>query len=137
MQCYLSSVLPAFSLRLLVLAALVSSAACRLGDDVSGFIVRVDSIGAPNSIRSADTLAIRFWGSVGPDQCSRLIGVERAGGPGLLRIAFRGERKSGNCAQMPVSLQHIERVAPPLADPFRIEVRQPDGEILSSTVIVQ
>jgi hypothetical protein len=38
---------------------------------------------------------------------------------------------------MPAVLDHVEHVAPPLEDPFRIRVLQPDGTVLQKVVRVR
>jgi hypothetical protein len=42
-----------------------------------------------------------------------------------------------DCAQMPVLLEHQEAIAPPVQDPFRITVLQPDGNLLERVVRVE
>ena len=101
------------------------------------FIVRVDSISAPDAIAATDTLVVRFWGRIGATGCSRLDRVETAPGPGLFEITFHGERDDGLCTQMPVSLIHDETILPPMQDPFTIRVRQPDGTTLIKSVRIR
>lgn len=103
-------------------------------------MVRVDSISAPASISRTDTLRARFWGLVGPDTCYRLKRVEKGRGPGILQLRFVGElvRESDTqCIYWGVFLQHEEQVPPPLDDPFKIQVLQPDGSRLEKIVRVQ
>lgn len=102
------------------------------------FVIRVDSISTPASIAPADTLTARFFGPVGSDGCSRLDRVEKRREGGLLELRFHGTRKGGvDCSQMPVSLNHEERLVPALPDPFTIRVLQPDGPALERAVRVQ
>lgn len=102
------------------------------------FTIFVNSISAPDAIAPADTLVVRFQGYIGPDQCSRLDRVDRERSPGALDIAFRGERDDGGlCLQMPAPLDHVEKVLPPMQDPFTIRVRQPDGTHLVKTVRIE
>ena len=111
---------------------------CGLLDSTDSFVIRVDSISAPASIALADTLTARFFGSVGSDGCSRLERVEKRRDEGLIELRFHGTRKGGvDCIQMPVSLDHEERIVPPLPDPFTIRVLQPDGAPLERVVGVQ
>jgi hypothetical protein len=126
-------------------AAMVSLVAAASGCDLMGpdsetFTVRVDSIVAPATIAPGDTLTVRFHGFVGPDGCHRLDRVDRARGPGILQMGFHGERSTGrnlDCTSMLVLLDHEERVAPPLDDPFLIVVRQPGGGTLERVVRVE
>jgi len=119
---------------------LLSSAGlgCGLLDSTDSFVIRVDSISAPAAITPADTLSARFFGLVGSDGCSRLERVEKRREGGLLELRFHGTRKGGvDCTQMLVSLDHEERLLPPLPDPFTIRVLQPDGPALERVVRVQ
>jgi hypothetical protein len=109
-----------------------------LAISTSRFIVRVDSISAPDAIGVSETLSVVFRGSVGADGCSRIARVERRRTPNSLDVAFHGERtRSGECTQMPVSLDHEEQIAPPLEDPFTVRVLQPSGPALEKLVQVR
>jgi hypothetical protein len=101
------------------------------------FTVRVDSVSAPASIGPADTLVARFFGMVGSDRCSRITHVEREADSSGLVIQFHGERIERNCGQMPVFLEHEERITPPLNDPYTIRVVQPAGPPLEVLVRVE
>jgi len=108
--------------------------------DTEHFVIRVDSISAPETIAAAETLRVRFRGRIGPDLCSRLERVEKGHGPGILEVRFHGERTrpSGtDCLDMLALLEHEEQVPPPLDDPFTIRVLQPDGSRLEKIVRVQ
>lgn len=119
--------------RVLSLLFLMGSLA-GLGCDPTGvttkrFVVRVDSISAPDSITPTEALTVRFWGNLGPDLCSRLDRVDKHRFAGGIELRFHGVRATGggDCLQMPAALQHDEMVAPPLENPFTIRVLQPDG----------
>jgi hypothetical protein len=102
------------------------------------FIVRVDSISAPDAIAATDTLIVRFWGRLGPDGCSRLDEFDTGRAPGVFEITFHGERlERGQCTDMPVALIHDETILPPMQDPFTIRVRQPDGTTLNKSVRIR
>lgn len=121
-----------------LLVSTASAAGCELfGDDVSVHVVRVDSISAPLTIAPAQPLEIVFHGMVGSDGCSRLSEVEKESGPDHLTIRFVAERSGGQCTQMPVPLNHVETVPPPLHNPFTITVLQPSGPPLVQVVQVQ
>jgi hypothetical protein len=123
-------------LPLLVLAASLTSGCDILGFGDESFVVRVDSISAPAEVDAGTALEVQFHGYVGPDGCSSLSRVEKRVAPQLLEIRFHGVRRSGNCTQMPVPLEHTERAEPPLSDPFTIRVLQPDGASLERVVRV-
>ncbi len=108
-----------------------------LGGSVQHFTIRVDSIALPSVIAPGDTLKARFFGSVGPDGCWDLEGIDRHVSASALEVRFRGSRTSGLCTQMPVHLDHIEAVPPPLQTPFTVAARQPDGSALQRVVVIR
>jgi hypothetical protein len=56
--------------------------------------------------------------------------------PDHLEVRFHGVRRGGDCTQMPVALEHMEIVLPPLDDPFTIRVLQPGVVPLEQAVRV-
>lgn len=114
----------------LALPALI--AACDLVDvafpRTERFVIRVDSIAVQAIAAPTDTLRVRFLGGLGSDSCSRLERVDKRSSAGGVELTFRGERtRGGQCLQMPARLEHEEKFAPPLTDPFTIRVVQPAG----------
>ena len=101
------------------------------------FTIQVDSISAPAAIGPDDTLTVRFFGLVGTSGCFRLERVEKALGLDGMQVKFHGERRGSNCTQMPVVLEHVELVPPPLQDPFTITVLQPSGPPLEEVVRIE
>jgi hypothetical protein len=101
------------------------------------YTIQVDSVSAPAAIGAAETLVIGFFGTVGGNGCHRLVRVEKHLEPGGLQLRFHGERRGSDCTQMPVPLEHEERVLPPLQDPFTIEVLQPSGPSLERVVRIE
>jgi hypothetical protein len=109
---------------------LLSIAGCGiLIDDTSTRIIKVDSLTVPSTVGPSDELVIEFHGFVGSDGCSVLSRVDRDVGADHLTIRFWAERTSGggDCTQMPRLLEHVERIHPPLTDPYTITVIQPRG----------
>ena len=123
----------------LVSASLISSGCGLLDSGTDSFVIRVDSISAPDAVAPADTLTARFFGGIGPDLCSRLVRVEKRSEPGVLEVRFHGERDEdgGDCLQLARFLDHEEEILPPLEDPFTIRVLQPDGAPLERVVRIQ
>ena len=102
------------------------------------FIVRVDSIVAPATIASNDTLIVWFFGYVGNDGCSYVEHVDKYLTVTELRVTFRGKydgRPGVACTMAPVSLHHPEVVLPPRSSPFKIIVLQPDGTLLQGAIV--
>lgn len=128
--------------RVLILAAAGVLAVMSAGCDwiVSGtedFTIRVDSISAPAAISTVDTLAVRFFGTVGSSRCHQLERVEKHVDPAGMQLRFHGEWRNGYCGQMPVSFEHEELVPPPLEGLFTIRVLQPSGPPLERVVRVE
>jgi hypothetical protein len=97
-------------------------------DDTSTRIIKVDSLTVPSTIGPSDELVIEFHGLVGSDGCSVLSRVDRDAGAEHLTIRFWEERiGGGDCTQMLRLLEHVERIRPPLIDPYTITVMQPRG----------
>lgn len=120
-----------------VLMLSLATASCVLPfDNTARFVISVDSISAPEAIGPTDTLIARFRGPLGPDWCSGLERVEKSRLSGLLQIRFHGKRRTGSfdCAQEPVMLDYVERIPPPLEDPFTIRVLQRDGAALEKVL---
>lgn len=101
------------------------------------FVVRVDSIAIPAITTPTDTLIVHFRGGLGSDGCSRLDRVERRRVAGRLELTFHGARKNGNCIQMPAMMDHVEKIVPPLENPFTIRVTQPSGKPVEKVVSFQ
>ncbi len=124
------------------LLLIAGSVACSniLAADTVRFFIAVDSISAPASIAASDTLTARFFGKIGLNGCFRLERVERSRNAGLLEMRFHGAQNVNRnvaCTQMPVMLDHLERVPPPLEGPFKIRVIQPNGSVLEKVVEVR
>ncbi len=123
-----------------VLLVLGVSAGCSSPSDMATqrFVIAVDSISVPDTIGPNNTLTARFYGRIGPNRCYRLDRVDRGRGAGILELRFYSARiVDGDCAQMPAVLDHVEEVPPPLEDPFRIRVLQPDGSAQEKVVRVR
>jgi hypothetical protein len=123
-------------LRLLVVAGILTTGCDILGFDDDTFVIRVDSISAPAAVEGSNALEVQFHGWVGSDGCSSLSHVEKRATPQLLEVKFHGVRRGGDCTQMPVALEHMEIVSPPLNNPFTIRVLQPGGVPLEQAVRV-
>ncbi len=116
----------------------ISSAACDGGPfGPKEFTIQVDSVSAPASISAGDTLTVRFFGTVGSSGCFRLARVEKEVTASRMELRFVGEKRGGDCFQMPVHLDREECMPPPLGDPFNIRVIQPSGAPLERIVRVQ
>jgi len=123
---------------LLPLSLLLAFTACDLvGPDDEHFVIEPDSISAPASIGPGDTLRVRFFGSIGPDGCSRMERVYMRLTAAELQMEFFGIRSHGGaCTQMPVVLDHAESVPPPIGTSFTITVFR-RGPALQRTVTVR
>lgn len=124
---------------LALLLVLGTGAGCSslFGTDAHHFVIGVDSISVPDTIAPNSTLTARFFGGIGPNGCYQLDRVERVRSAGVLELRFHGTSTDGFCPQVPSYLDHVEEVLPPVEDPFRIRVLQPDGPALEKVVRVR
>jgi hypothetical protein len=106
------------------------------GDDT--FVVQVDSVEVPSSVRPGDTLSIRLFGTIGPNRCHWFKRFEADRGASTLRLKVLGVDAGGEvCAQALTMLDTTYKVSPPLEGPvFTIAIEQPDGSLLRDSVEV-
>ncbi|MDP1857132.1 MAG: hypothetical protein Q8K82_00595 [Gemmatimonadaceae bacterium] len=118
-----------------VLLALCSACVTEPEIRTLAFIIKVDSISAPDSVASQDSFSASFLGRVGPNECYRLTAVSSSGDTSAVDLTFRGEHTVGTvCAERLVSLEYQRQFAPPRGDPFTLRVHQPDGSLLVKLV---
>ena len=100
------------------------------------FTISVDSISTTAATGPEDTLVVRFHGTVGSSRCYQLNRVDKHVDPAGIQLRFRGVYRNVHCGQMPVPLEHEERVPPPRESQFTITVIQPEGPPLQEVVVV-
>jgi hypothetical protein len=123
-------------------AAIVGQASCSwiTGVDDDEFRIRVDSIVAPASVGVNDTLRLTLYGFVGPSGCYSLDRIDAHRTTHSIELTVRGRHRSGRgvaCTQAMVFLNHLYAVPPPLGIPFSVQVRQPDGSLLTRPIPVE
>ena len=115
----------------------VAAAGCLTDLDGERYLVEVDEIIAPATVGLADTLRVRFTGTVGTNGCYRLDRVEtRFTGTGAV-FRFHGEHRApagGNCPDIIIPLNYVAVLLPPRSTPFTVSVEQPDGSTLDRVV---
>ncbi len=121
----------------IALSALALAACDGLFQRTDRYTIRVDSISAPASVASSDTLFVRFFGFVGPSGCWWLESVDRRVTTSSLDVTFRGAHRNVTCTQAVVYLDRRDTVPPPLAGPFTITAHQPNGSVVKRVVAVQ
>ncbi len=119
------------------LAALMAAGCDGVFQSTDRYTIRVDSISAPASVASSETLFVRFFGFVGPSGCWWLESVDRRVTTSSLDVTFRGAHRNVTCTQAVVYLDRRDTVPPPLAGPFTITAHQPDGSVVKRAVAVQ
>jgi hypothetical protein len=118
--------------RLVAAASLIVVAAVVLGSSGCGllppdtYVIRVDSVSVTSSA-APGTVRVQAFGFAGSDACGGLARVERGERADTLVRRFVGERRNGNCLQMPAPLEFTEDVAIPPGRTLRYLVQQPDG----------
>ncbi len=105
----------------------------------SEFIVRVDSISHTSFAALNDTIAIRFFGTIGPDGCYSFSHFQTATEASSLDITAYGQHKLASvCPQVMVYLAGKEyRFTPAQMGWLKINVHQPDNTVLRDSIIVK
>jgi hypothetical protein len=115
-------------------------AGCSYFDTREEFVIRVQSIDAPETTKATDPLTVRFYGSIGANSCYQLHDVRSDRTQNSLNITFIGkvlQSRGSACMDQLALLEHAVTVQPPLKNPFVITVHQPDGTTLTRSVTVQ
>jgi hypothetical protein len=106
----------------------------------TGPLAEVDRVEAPDRIASADTLAVRLVGTVGPNGCYALdrVAVARVGARiRLTPLIDPSRRADAMCTMAIVPLDETVRLAPPFEPgPLTILVPQSAGAAVRATVDV-
>jgi hypothetical protein len=132
----ISCVLPS----LLIGALWTGCSIISVGPSTSTFTIEVDSISVPSELASTDTLVIRPFGRVGPNGCYSFERFEASKTSSSLDLKLIGELVEGDdigCLTAIVELDTTYTVPPPLEGPFEIEIKQPDGSVLTRAVEVK
>lgn len=120
-----------------ILILLAVCSACMTEPQVKtlAFIIKVDSISAPDSVASQESFSADFHGRVGPNDCYRLTAVSLSGDAIAVDLTFYGENRVGAvCSEVPISLTYAGQFVPPRGSPFAIRVHQPDGSLFVKLV---
>lgn len=124
-----------------LVAAILCQASCSwiTGADDDESRIRVDSIAAPASVGVNDTLRVTLYGVVGRNGCYALDRIDTHRTTNSIELSVWGRHKRGGgvvCTQAVVFLRHGYTIPPPLAVPFSVLVRQPDGSRLTRPIPV-
>ena len=105
----------------------------------SKFIVRVDSLSHVAFAALNDTIAIRFFGTIGPDGCYSFSHFETATHTSALDITVYGQHQEASvCPQVMVYLAGREfRFIPAQMGWLKVNVHQPDNSVLRDSIIVK
>jgi hypothetical protein len=127
----------------LLLFLFIAASGCDMFTDYgpSYFKIQVDSIIAPNSLNSSDTLVIQFRGTVGTNACMHFWDIENTLGNNKLDVTLWGYEeniyRNQSCVPETVMLEDvIYRTANLSHGTFTITVHQKDGSTLVKTVQV-
>ena len=103
------------------------------------FIVRVDSIAHTSFAALNDTIAIRFFGTIGPDGCFSFSHFETTNESLQLDITVWGDHQEATvCPAVMVYLDGKEyRFVAGQMGWFKINVHQPDAAIMRDSIIVK
>lgn len=104
------------------------------------FPIRVDSLAAPAVASAGDTVTLRFWGYVGPNDCHEFAGVTASWDEHAVELTLwyhYYRRSDAPCQPVAVYLDgEPYRLGPLPAGPFTVTVAQPDGSSLSQSLQV-
>jgi hypothetical protein len=130
----------------ILIAAVVLALSASCVDELSGSsdatirysMIQIDSIQAPDTISQDDSLALRFWGAVGPSGCYSFVHFDHSWQHSLLVMTVRGKHTTGKpCHHGFVSLWGEPFVIESRRGKLGILVHQPDGSELRDSVIVK
>ena len=121
--------------------AIVMIVNCNKGVEspLTQFVVRVDSIARTSFAASNDTIAVRFFGTIGSDGCHSFSHFETTTQLLQLDVTVWGQRKEASaCPAVMVYLEGREyKFVPGQMGWFRINVHQPDGSVIRDSIIVK
>jgi hypothetical protein len=103
------------------------------------FVVPVDSIQVPNTLRMGDTLCIRFWGTIGTNACYAFSHFEIRQDSLKAEITVWGTLTPAEiCAQVMVEMLGKElKLVAKKRGTFIIVVHQPGGSMLRRHVKIE
>jgi hypothetical protein len=127
--------------QLLSLIAVITVAGCATEPNKGNaqFIVKVDSMTHPSFAVTADTITIRLFGTIGPDGCHLFSHFEERRQPLRLDLTVWGQVSSATvCPAMMVYLNGMEhKLVATQQGWLSINIHQPDGGILTDSIIVK
>ena len=113
---------------------------CKLGNEIVYFQIEMDSVSVPTTWQLGGNMTVRFWGTIGPDQCWMLNTVDRDRTASSYTIEFRGQHVIRSDCPSTESVVDYEDVLTPVGgqnNPFTVTVKQPNGQDIVRTVTVQ
>ena len=112
----------------------------KLDDDEQDtyYMIEVDSISLADTITTADTLSISFYGTVGNNSCYSFSHFNPQLSQDVLNIEVWGKLSPGNnCATVMVYLEGKQLPIINFAEgTYFVKVKQPDGSSLNDTLTV-
>ena len=103
------------------------------------FVVALDSIVVPDTVKSTDTLFVGLRGVIAYDGCAQYDGMTRSRNGGDINYTVYALHDDGRiCVQTLILLNRVDTVPPPQVNPTTIRAVQPKGAFpVSRTVVVQ
>lgn len=109
-------------------------------DNYVPYKIRVDSITHPDTISVDDTLAIKFFGFVGPNGCHRFSHFEKHSTQNEFEFTVWGSRPDFEtvCPAVMVWMNGTEyKTVIKQTGIYQIKIKQPDNTALIDTIFVQ
>ena len=119
----------------------IISTSCKKDDspEMQNFIIKIDSIIYPDTISVVETLTIKFYGMVGPNNCYKFANLSNYFDVGLIQITTNGVHYlDQDCDTTPVFLKGLEYMlyGIPKGD-YNIKIVQSDNTTLNSLLYVK
>ncbi|WP_411280919.1 hypothetical protein [Gemmatimonas sp.] len=123
----------------LVCVSALSASACGIVEPNSReYGVPIDSITGPLVATRGSIVEQKLYGLVGANGCASVSEVKVVPQAATTTVEVRARYKNGNCTQMPIYLNgYAVQLPVPNAATFTVSVKQPNGRLLTRTLIVQ
>ena len=100
------------------------------------FLIRIDSIAHPASIRYDDSLTILLYGTIGADSCTVFSHIDETKKPLDVELTVWGKHYlDSTCATRMIALNGRQyKTLTNMTGWFKIHIRQPDGTMLTDSL---
>lgn len=123
-----------------VVCAAGVAASCNIvsvGDGEEEYIIKVDSLTVPASVKATDAMAVKVFGAL-PDGCHHYSRTESLVTASRVEVTVFGTVQTGSvaCTQIYGIIAQTINAPPPHTNPVTVVIHQPDGSQTTRTVAV-